>query len=124
MAAGSSTVADRPTRLQIGAERLQAGQRQHQLVAALAFGQGVDFVDHDALEPFEHARRVFVADQQGKAFGRGQQDMRRVGALAFALRVAGVSPVRSSIRMGRPISSTGVVRLRLMSAASALSGEI
>jgi len=39
-----------------------------------------------------------------------------------ARRFAGVSPVRVSMRMGRSISSTGCVRLRAMSVASALSG--
>ena len=82
---------------QIGAEGLQPRQRQHHLIAPLAFGEGVDFVDHHPFQAFEHARRVFVADQQGEAFGRGQQDMRRIGALAFAAR-GGVSPVRSSMR--------------------------
>ena len=41
-----------------------------------------------------------------------------------ALRSDGVSPVRASTRMGRPISSTGVSRLRRTSVASALSGEM
>jgi hypothetical protein len=36
---------------------------------------------------------------------------------------ASVSPVRVSIVIGRPISVTGRVRLRAMSAANALSGE-
>ena len=37
---------------------------------------------------------------------------------------AGVSPVRVSMRIGSPISATGVSRLRAMSTASALSGEM
>ena len=37
---------------------------------------------------------------------------------------AGVSPVRVSMRDGRPISPTGLPRLRSMSTASALSGEM
>ena len=36
----------------------------------------------------------------------------------------GVSPVRVSMRMGSPISRTGVSRLRAMSTASAFSGEM
>ena len=67
---------------QIGAEGLQAGQRQHQLITALGVGQCVDFIDHHALEAREDAGGVLVGGQQGKAFRRGQQDMRRVGALA------------------------------------------
>ena len=34
---------------QARAQRLQAGQRQHQLIATFAFGQSVNFVDHNAL---------------------------------------------------------------------------
>ena len=34
----------------------------------------------------EDARRVLIGDEQRKALGRGQQDMRRVGALAAAAR--------------------------------------
>ena len=38
--------------------------------------------------------------------------------------LAGVSPVRVSIRIGNAISSTGAERLRAMSTASAFSGEM
>ena len=41
--------------------------------------------------PGEDAGGVFVAEEEGEAFGRGQQDMRRVGALAAALGVGGVA---------------------------------
>jgi hypothetical protein len=122
MAAGSSTVADRPTRRRPGASVCSRDSAQHQLVAALAFGQRVDLVDDHALQPREDARRVLVGQEQRQAFGRGQQDVRRVGALA-ALLGRLVSPVRSSTRIGRPISVDGRVRLRRMSAASAFSGE-
>ena len=37
---------------------------------------------------------------------------------------AGVSPVRVSTRIGRAISATGASKLRAISTASALSGEI
>ena len=76
---------------QVRADRLKSRQGQHQLIAALAFGQGVDFVDDDPLQPREHARRVFVGRQQCKAFRCGQQDMRRVGALAFLATGGGVA---------------------------------
>ncbi len=99
--------ADRPTRRSAGAQRLQAREGQHQLVAALAFGQRVDLVDDHPLEPREGARRVLVAEQQREAFRRRQQDMRRVGALRRRLAWSEVSPVRSSTRMGRPISLIG-----------------
>ena len=109
---------------QTGAHRLQPAQREHQLIAALAFGEGVNFIHHHTLQPAKRAMGILVRGQQRQAFRRGQQDMRRIGALAFLAAGGEVSPVRSSIRMGRPISSTGVRRLRLMSAASALSGEM
>jgi hypothetical protein len=41
-----------------------------------------------------------------------------------ALRSDGVSPVRVSMRMGSPISSTGINRLRRTSTARALRGEM
>ena len=47
----------------------------------------MDFVDYDALQTGENTWRVFIADQQGKAFGGGEQNMWRVGTLAtFAAR--------------------------------------
>lgn len=49
---------------QVGTERLQPPQRQHQLVATLAFGQRVDFIDDDPFQAFEDMRRVGVAGQQ------------------------------------------------------------
>jgi hypothetical protein len=82
----------------------------------------MDFVDDHAREPGKDARRILVGGQQRQAFGRGQQDMRRVGALAQALamrRVAGAVLDAD----GSPISSTGLRRLRRISAASAFSGE-
>ena len=39
-------------------------------------------------------------------------------------RATEVSPVRVSVRIGRPISAMGAVRLRATSTASALSGEM
>ena len=47
------------------------------------------------------------------------------GGMSFcrARRLAGVSPVRVSMRMGRFMSSTGRIRLRAISVARALSGE-
>ena len=70
---------------------LHAAEGQHQLIAALGFGQRVNFVDDDPLHAGEHARRILVGGQQGEAFRRRQQDMRRVGALAFFLRGGGVA---------------------------------
>ena len=50
---------------------------------------------------------------------------RMLGGASFCRlrRLAGVSPVRVSMVMGSAISSTGAVRLRAMSVASAFNGE-
>ena len=67
---------------QVWGQRLQRLQGKHQLIAAFAFCEGVDFVHDHPLQTGEHAGRVFVAGQQREAFRRGQQNMRRIGALA------------------------------------------
>ena len=76
---------------QIGAQGVKAGKQEGELVAAFALGQGVNFVDHNALQMGENPWCIGVTEQQGKAFGCGQQDMRRVGALAAALGLGGVA---------------------------------
>ena len=76
---------------QAGREGFQPGECEHQLIAALAFGECVEFVHHDALEARKDARGVFIAEQEREAFGGGEQDMRRVGALAAALGIGGVA---------------------------------
>ena len=68
-----------------GGEGLQAGEGEHQLVAALALGQRVDLVDDDAGDAGENARGLLVGEHEGEGFGRGEQDVRRVDALAGAL---------------------------------------
>ena len=83
----------------------------------------MQLVEHDTLEAAEQVWRIGAGEQQRKLLRRGQQDVRRIAALALALR-GGVSPVRVSIRIGKPISRTGVSRLRAMSTASAFSGEM
>ena len=67
---------------QAGAKRLKPRQRQHELITAFAFGEGVDFINHHAFQSGKNARRILVGHQQGKAFGGGQKDMRRVSTLA------------------------------------------
>src|SRR3546814_7725772 len=64
------------------------------LVAALAAGEGVQLVDHHALQAAEHLRRVVVAQQQGEGFRRGHQDARRRPPLALALRLRRVAGAR------------------------------
>ena len=70
---------------------LQARERQEQLVAPFAFGQGMDFIDHNALHIGKDFWRVWIADQQRQRFRRCQQNMGRVGALAALARLAGVA---------------------------------
>ena len=74
-----------------GGEGLQAGEAEHELVAALAFGQRVDLVDDDPREAGEDLRRLLVGEHEGEGLRRGEQDVRRVDALAGALRRAGVA---------------------------------
>ncbi len=76
---------------QPGRHGLHAAQRQHQLVPPLAFGQRVYFIHDDALDTFEHARRILIRHQQCKALGGRQQDVRRVRALPAFLRIARVA---------------------------------
>ncbi len=85
---GSGVVDGRrqPHPAQPGRELLQACQAQHQLAAAFAFRKRVDFIDHHPLQPREHPPGVLVGQEQRQAFRGGQQDMRRIGALAFLAR--------------------------------------
>ena len=69
-----------------GAEGLEAGEGEHELVAAFRLGEGVDFVDDHAFEAGEGSVGVLVGGEEGQAFRRGEQDVGRVGALAFLAR--------------------------------------
>jgi hypothetical protein len=60
-----------PDAFQVRAQRLQACQSQHQLIAAFAFCEGMDFVNHHPFQAFEHARCILVRGEQGEAFGGG-----------------------------------------------------
>ncbi len=50
--------------LQIGCERLQTRKRQAEQITALTIGEGMHFIDDDALERREHMHAVFVTEQQ------------------------------------------------------------
>ncbi len=54
------------------------------------FGQRVDLVDDHPREAGEDLRRLRVGEHEGEGLRRGQQDVRRVDALAGALGGAGV----------------------------------
>ena len=52
-----------PDTAQIRGETLQTAERQHELVAAFAFGKGMDFIDDNPLQTVEDARRILIAGQ-------------------------------------------------------------
>ncbi len=76
---------------EIRAQGLEARDEQHQLLAALVLGHGVDLVHDDAFEVGEDAGRVLVAQEEREGFGGGQEDVRRVGALALSGGLPGVA---------------------------------
>jgi len=83
----------------------------------------MQFVEDDPLKRSEQIGRIGRGQDQRELLGCREQDLRRVTALALALRgrrVAGtcLNPDRQSI------SATGRSRFRAMSTASALSGEM
>ena len=65
-----------------GVDRLQPRHRQAEQIAALLRGESVDFIDDDGLQIGEHQRRVGIAEQQRERFGRGEEDVRGLDALA------------------------------------------
>ncbi len=122
---GRRTVADRPIVLHAGRELPQPRQPERQQVAALGGDERVQFVEDDALAGL--LKKRFASrrgEQQRQLFRRGQQDVGRVELLALALalrRVAGAGLDRDrQPHLARPACS----RLRSMSTASALSGEM
>ena len=83
---GSATVADRPVMRETRRKPPQPRQAERQQIAALGGHQRVQLVEHDALEAAEQIGRVGAGQQQRELFGRGQQDVGRIAALALALR--------------------------------------
>lgn len=76
---------------QLWREALESGHGERQLVAALGGCKGVDFVDDDRFKACEHCVGLGVGQQQGEAFGGGEQDVRRIGTLAGLFVGAGVA---------------------------------
>ncbi len=73
-------------------QQRQAREAEGQQLPALGVGDGVQLVDDHGLEAGEIVRRLAVGQQQRQALRRGQQDVRRMLALALAAvlrRVAG-----------------------------------
>ena len=104
-------------------EALQPRHGQAEQVAALAVREGVDLVDDDRAEPGEKDRAV-LRDVSSSAQRSGVVRSICGGRTRWrARRSEGVSPLRVSTRIARPISSIGASRLRWTSTASAFSGE-
>ena len=108
-----------------GRQAAQPREAQRQKIAALANCAIACNSSSTTARRLSNRRRASRdGEQQRELFGRGQQNIGRRCAVGAAGATAGVSPVRVSMRMGRPISATGVSRLRATSTASAFSGEI
>jgi hypothetical protein len=83
----------------------------------------MQLVEHHMLQPGKEALGVLAG--QSSASCSGVVSRMSGGTSFWRWRLwAGVSPVRVSIAIGSPISATGFPRLRSMSTASALSGEM
>ena len=79
-----------------GAQRRQAFQRQHQMCAALAPRDRVQFVHDDRAQCAEHAPAAVRGQQDVQRLRRRDQNMRRIAAhpVAFGLRrVAGAHAI-------------------------------
>ena len=61
-------------------------QTKRQQIAALGGDQRMQLVEHDALERGEQIGRVVGREQQRELLGRGEQDVRRIAALALPPR--------------------------------------
>ncbi len=64
----------------------QPRQIERQQIAAFRRDQRMQFVQHHALERAEQKRRVGTGEQQRDLFRRGEQNVRRIAALALTFR--------------------------------------
>ncbi len=71
---------------QLRRERKQPRQPEREQIAALRRHQRMQFVEHDAAQRAEQERRVGRGQDQRQLLRRREQDMRRIAALALALR--------------------------------------
>ena len=71
---------------QVRRQREQPREPEREQIAALRRHQRVQLVEHDAPQRAEQERRVGRRQDQRELLRRRQQDMRRVAALALALR--------------------------------------
>jgi hypothetical protein len=54
---------------EVGGQGFEAGEEQHELVAAFGFGQCVDLVDHNPLKRRENSGGVFVERRRARDSG-------------------------------------------------------
>ncbi len=100
-------------------EGVKPGEAQGEQVAALGPGECVQLVDHHRLQVGEEAWRIVVGQQQRQGFGRGQQDLRRLAALALAPVLRRIARARFRVdgqvhfRDGRGKVAVNVLRERL-----------
>ena len=76
----------KPGRQQLGRELAQSREIQRQQVASLAGRQRMQFVEDDTLEAVEIGFGILRRHHQRHLLRRGQQDVRRLAALAVAFR--------------------------------------
>ena len=77
---------------EVGRQREQPRQAEREEIAALGGDQRMQLVEHDPPQRAEQIGRVGRGENERELLGRGQQNVRRVAALALALggrRVAG-----------------------------------
>ena len=104
-----------PRALESRTDRLQPRQRKRKQVTSLCRGEGVDLVDHHAAKPGEKLRAFGIAQQQRERFRRGQQDVRRPGALArLAIRRRISAPRFDPQRQTRLLDRRHQVALHVM----------
>ena len=121
---GSATVAERPTLASVRAPaRTAAPGRATSRSPRFDGHERMQLVEHDApSEPNRYGASA-VGEQERELLGRGQQDVRRIAALALALRARRVAGARLDADR-QPHLGDRRSRLRAMSTASAFSGEM
>ncbi len=81
-------------------------------IATLGIVHGVQFVEHDGSSVSRTSASAFARGKQKRElFRRREQDVGRRCASGAGGVAVEVSPVRVSMRMGRPISATGVFEI-------------
>ena len=74
-----------------GCDDRQPRQAERQQIAALDAGQRMNLIDDDGAEIAEQVRSILLADEQGQAFRRREQNVGRCFALPLAPVLRGVA---------------------------------